>query len=122
MDAEEFKAKFGMTIHEKAEIMMAKEREECPTPRWWYLSYAHKEQGFRGGAIILAHGFIGACDYARRNRITPGPDVETRGTWIPYGMEPGETFCNRLLTREELESFWGAMATMEEWEASSNAE
>ena len=47
-----FEDKFGMTIHERAHELMQKEREEHPEQRWWYLSYAHETERFKGGTIV----------------------------------------------------------------------
>jgi hypothetical protein len=110
-----FEKKFGMTIHERARLLMEQEKQEHPKKQWWYLSYAGPD-GWKGGAIVEAHGFIGACDYAREHFIKPWPDVETRGMPIPPREIPPEEFRNRLLTRAQLESFWGAMKTFREYE------
>lgn len=110
-----FEKKFGMSIHERAAKLMAEEIEQNPEPGWWYLSYAGPE-GWRGGTIVQAHGFVGACDYARRHGITPGPDTETQGHPVPPEQEPPEPFRNRLLTRPELQSFWGPMMSVREYE------
>lgn len=117
-----FQKKFGMSIHERAAKLMAEEIKQNPVPGWWYLSYAHESEGFKGGAIVSAHGFVGACDYARQHGITPGPDVQTQGHEIPSGLEPHEHHRNRLLTQEELEGFWGPMKTRAELEAEENGD
>lgn len=121
----DFEAKFGMTIQERARLVMEDECKRNPEPLWWYLSYAHETKGFMGGTIVQAHGFVGACDYARRHGITPAPDVETQGVPIPPREVPEEKYRNRLLTRDELESFWGAMKSFrgydEEREKKDNA-
>ena len=111
-----FEKKFGMSIHERAAKLMAEEIEQNPEPGWWYLSYASYPEGFRGGTIVLAHGFVGACDYARKHGITPVPDVQTQGHAVPPEREPPEQFRNRLLTKAELESFWGPMMSVKEYE------
>jgi hypothetical protein len=113
--AVDFQAKFGMTIHQRARELMEEERKANPVEAWWYLSYAHKTEGFKGGVIIQGYGFVWACHNARLLYITPR-DVETRGMGpIPTEEMPGPEYRNRLLTKDELSSFW-KMATMGEWE------
>jgi hypothetical protein len=110
-----FEDKFGMTIHQRARELMEKERREHPEKTWWYLSYAHETKGFMGGAIVEGYGFVWACNNARIMGITPGPDVETRGIQIPPDEVPKEMYRNRLLTKDELNSFW-KMASLAELE------
>jgi hypothetical protein len=107
---------FEASIHERARMLMEEEKRDHPELTWWYLSYAHKAKGFMGGAIIEAHGFVGACHNARLIFITPAPDVETQGVPIPPREVPEPQYRNRLLTRDELESFWGAMKSIREYE------
>ncbi len=109
-----------MTIQERSAQLMEEEERNHPEKTWWYLSYAGPGS-WRGGAIIEAHGFIGACDYARTHYIQPWPDVETQGIPIPPHEVPPEEYRNRLLTRAEIESFWGAMKTFREYEEDKNA-
>lgn len=78
--------------------------EEADQPRrWWYLSFAG-EKSFLGGAIVNAHGFIGAVMEARNRNINPGGEVQ--GHWIPDDKLPLPRYRNRLLTLAELGEFW----------------
>ena len=111
-----FEKKFGMTLHQRARLLMEQEREEHPEQRWWYLSFAHETKGFMGGTVVEGHGFVWACNNARIMGITPGPDVQTQGMPIPPEQVPEEQHRNRLMTRAELEAVWGPMKSARELE------
>jgi hypothetical protein len=85
--------------------MVQKERAECIQPVWWYLSFADPEHGWKGGVIVLAHGFATALLEAQRLRINPHGEVT--GHPIPNDKTPAPKFRNRLLTKAELEECWG---------------
>ena len=87
--------------------LVAKERAECIQPVWWYLSFAGGDEGWRGGVIVLAHGFATALLEANRLKINPHGEVS--GHPIPGDKAPALKFRNRLLTKAELEELWGPM-------------
>ena len=70
---------------------------------FWYLSYAG-EDGFRGGVILRAFGFVHACQRARDLHITPGGQIH--GIPVPIDEVPVAKYLDRLLTLEELGEFW----------------
>lgn len=115
MNSEEFQAKFGMSIHERAQQLMIQEIVENPVPIWWYLSFA-RPHGFAGGCIVLGHGFVGATFTARFLGIHPQGDVETMGVPVPLDKIPPESYRQRLLTKAELSEFWGDMKSLSEIE------
>jgi hypothetical protein len=102
-------------------VQMVNDEIRTKPARWMYLSYAG-ELGFNGGIIIEAHGMASAVARVHALNISPGGQV--MGTDIPKEMEatilPPPEFRNRLLTKAELESFWGDMKTLGELEAEEN--
>ena len=89
----------GDTRHVKEERMRELLAEEASNPLgWWYLSYAD-ENGFRGGAIIKAQGFVTAAWMSNRLGISPGGEVT--GHPIPDDELPPEPYRSRLLTLAE---------------------
>jgi hypothetical protein len=85
---------------------------------WWYLSYAG-EEGFRGGAIIQAKGFTGAC-YIAGSILKISPGGEVMGLKIPPDKLPDTPYRHRLLTKAELRECWGDMETLAVLEGRSN--
>lgn len=69
---------------------------------WWYLSFA--EGKFLGGCIVKATGLLDAVDMAHLLKINPGGEVF--GFEIPKGKIPDLIYMNRLLTKEEISTFW----------------
>jgi hypothetical protein len=92
---------------ERLKKLIAEERSECISPVWWYLSFAGEPDGWRGGVIVLAHGFATALLEATRLKINPHGEVY--GHPVPKDHIPDRRFRNRLLTKAELEEFWGPM-------------
>lgn len=74
----------------------------------WYLSFAG-EEGWRGAVVLEADTLNEAITLSHRNGINPGGDVKSFE--IPLDHPLVEQFpdeCrNRLLTKEDLEKFWG---------------
>lgn len=70
---------------------------------WWYLSYAGETE-FLGGLIIQAHGPTEATYLSRHRGISPGGEVLI--LQVPDDQLPPDEYRNRLLTRQELNTFW----------------
>jgi len=66
---------------------------------WWYLSYASDAKGFRGGVVVEAETFEGACLISRLRRLSPG------GVESPQ-LIPPERFRNRLLSKAQVKEMW----------------
>jgi hypothetical protein len=114
--AVEFNPNIGLLIDMTACKFMEEERLANPEPSWWYLSYASKEDGaWQGGAVVLGYGFTWAVHEAHLRKITPSGHVEVAGHRIPPEKVPEEKYRNRLLTKAELESFFGRMMTINEY-------
>jgi hypothetical protein len=90
----------------KARIRKLVKEEQDQPERMWYLSFAD-ERGFLGGIIIKAHGFTEAMIKSHAMKINPGGEVQ--GCVIPEEHIPPKEYHNRLLTKEQFESFWGKM-------------
>lgn len=90
--------------------------EEMADPeQWHYLSFATDEDGFRGAAVVLAHGITDAVTKANALKINPGGEVLCMS--IPEEKIPAEEFRNRLLAKEEIEAMWGEPCkTIREWD------
>lgn len=89
---------------ERRDELLRKERE-LGLLRWYYLSFADDVQ-FRGGVIIEAYGPATAISKAWELGINPGGEVLF--TEIPPShCPPPEASRNRLLTRKQLEEFFG---------------
>lgn len=86
---------------------------------WWYLSYAD-EAGFRGGVYLQAHGPMEATYLSRHRHLSPGGQVFILK--VPTQFVPAEQFCNRLLTKEEVQAANpnDRCATVGEFEAEEN--
>jgi hypothetical protein len=86
---------------------------------WWYLSYA-AEGGFRGGVYIQAHGPTEATYLSRHRNLSPGGEVLILK--VPTEHVPDKKFCNRLLTKDEVQAANPdeRCATLEEFEAEEN--
>ena len=88
--------------------------EEAQYPlRFWYLSFVD-DDGFRGGVIIEAPGFVTAVHRTHELHISPGGEVA--GAPIPEGQVPTADFHERLLSLEELTTVWGAMTRLSDME------
>jgi hypothetical protein len=73
--------------------------------RWFYLSFAD-DDGFRGAAIVEAHGPAHALQLTHRLGINPGGEI---ATWeIPEGAPLPDAAKNRLLSKEDLDRLYGA--------------
>lgn len=82
--------------------------------RWLYLSFAGNE--FRGAAVVKAQGITSAVLRANHLNINPGGEVLC--VEIPAEIVPEARFCDRLLTKPEIEEMWGeSCKTLREWEA-----
>lgn len=71
---------------------------------WHYLSFATDDE-FLGGVLVDAPNMIAATATAHALGINPGGQVA--GVVCPE--PPPEEWCNRLLTRDDLEAFDRAM-------------
>jgi hypothetical protein len=79
------------------------EEQRTQPLHWLYLSYAD-EAGFRGGVIVMAHGFAGATFESSRRKLSPGGQVT--GIDLPNEKVPPPKYRNRLLTLEDLKELW----------------
>jgi len=73
--------------------------------RWFYCSFFDTEK-FRGGVFVQARGLLDCT--IRTKELNANPGGELLAIPIPAEEEhnmPPESFRNRLLTKEELESF-----------------
>lgn len=96
-------------------IRMVEEEIKTKPKRWMYLSFA-SEEGFRGGIYIQGHGLASALALVHSLGQSPGGQVI--GVDIPEDVKlPAPEFCNRLLSKAELESINSDMATLGELEA-----
>jgi hypothetical protein len=86
---------------------------------WWYLSYTG-EEGFRGGIIIEARGFVSATLLANILKISPGGEVA--GLKIPPDHLPPGEIPTRLLSKDELTELWGDLKTLDVLEGRSERE
>jgi hypothetical protein len=93
------------------------EEKDLPT-KWWYISFAD-DDGFLGGVVIKGKGFTSAIMASHRLGINPGG--EAMGIEIPPDHEPPESAVGRLLSRAEVESFFGPGTTLGEYEAEEAA-
>src|SRR4051794_5074613 len=48
------------------------DEERAQPPGWYYLSFASKEKGFLGAAIVQGQGPATAIDRSRRLKLNPG--------------------------------------------------
>jgi hypothetical protein len=96
---------------ERLRNMVQRERAECIAPVWWYLSFAGGDDGWRGGVIVMGHGFATALLEANRLKINPHGEV--MGHPVPSDHTPAPKFRNRLLTKAELEECWGPMVRLD---------
>jgi hypothetical protein len=87
------------------------ERSENLLPGWWYLSFAEPGK-WNGGCVVMGHGFVTALLEAKRIGINTHGEVA--GHPVPTDKIPPPHFRNRLLTKEEFESFWGPMVKQSE--------
>lgn len=90
---------------------IAHERASAPLS-WIYLSFADgslpKGTQFLGGVIVQAHGVGDAAWQAHQRGINPGGEV--MGMIAAPGVVPPERFCNRLLTKAEIDEMDREMA------------
>jgi hypothetical protein len=91
---------------ERLRKLVLEERMENFLPVWWYLSFAAPE-GWQGGCVVLGHGFVTALLEAKRIGINAHGQVT--GHPVPRENIPAPKWRNRLLTKEQFESFWGPM-------------
>lgn len=91
MNQDEFRKNFNR--------LLAEERKE--PMRWWYLSYASAED-FLGGVYIQAHGPAEAAYLSNRRGHSPGGEVYIVGP-VPEEYIPEPHFCNRLLSKTEVQ-------------------
>lgn len=70
---------------------------------WYYLSFATAER-FLGAAVVKAEQMREALFESNRLNINPGGEV--LGFGIPVGFVPPPEARERLLTKEEVRSFW----------------
>lgn len=90
--------------------MLAEDRKHPMA--WWYLSFADTD-GWRGGAFIKAHGPTEALYIAKRRGVSPGGEVCC--VKCPDSEVPTEDYCHRLLTKAEIEAYYGTpMMTLQE--------
>ncbi len=99
-------------LRRRETTLIREEREKAGgVTSFWYLSYA-SEEGFRGGVIVRAFGFIHACHRARDLQINPGGQI--RGFPVPAPAVPPAKYLDKCLTKAELEECWGEMKPLEE--------
>jgi hypothetical protein len=72
----------------------------------WYLSFAGRD-GFLGAVVVEAPGANAAILHAKALGCAPSDDVAVMP--IPPEATPDPTFCNRLLTKAEVERFAGPL-------------
>ena len=82
---------------------LGKELEQNPRKIWMFLSFADND-GFKGGAIVKAHGIIDASLTTHRMKINPGGQMACNP--IPDRELPPEEYRNRLLTKKDLDEIW----------------
>jgi hypothetical protein len=74
---------------------------------WFYLSFADgdrpKGQQWLGACHVEADNFVAAVTRSWEARCNPGGEV--RGLELPVGVAPPEAFCDRLMSRADLEEF-----------------
>jgi len=87
----------------RAQILTDELREPL---RWFYLSFGDQERFF-GGAFIEAHGPMHAMEQSHC-RIFPGECDIAVGA-VPPNIVLPESAKNRLLTREEIEAYFGSL-------------
>jgi hypothetical protein len=72
---------------------------------WWWLSFCDTSRPagtqFLGTAVVEAQSVSGALMQARRLGCNPGGEVKG----FPFVGTPDAAYCNRLLGRDEAESF-----------------
>jgi hypothetical protein len=93
------------------DIIAQAERENYPV-RWMYISFADEDRGFLGACIILANGPASAIHRAWELGINPGGQVMSAE--IGDQDIPGPEFLDRLLTKEEIRSFWPDSVSLRE--------
>lgn len=70
---------------------------------WFYLSFA-TDEGFRGGCVVRGDDVAEATKEAWRQGCNPGGEV--LGAQVPDDLMPRESYCNRLLTKVEIDECW----------------
>jgi hypothetical protein len=86
--------------------------EESQRPEmWWWLSFADDE-GFLGGVLTRARGFLSAVQKARNLGINPGGEVQ--GIEIPEDVpESHKSYADQLLSKQDIEEKLGGAARMQ---------
>jgi hypothetical protein len=103
-----------LTQKQFEELLAARLAEEANQPaQVWYLSFA-SEEDFLGGAIVYARGPVTARTALTARRINPGGQCMIIP--IPPEYVPAESYFNRLLTLDELKTFWPDMTKLGELE------
>jgi hypothetical protein len=79
--------------------------EEAAQPeKWWWMSFVG-EEGFRGGILTRAPGFLSAV--AKVNILGLSPGGEIKGVDVVSMPEEFKQYADRLLSKEDLERFMG---------------
>lgn len=78
---------------------------------WHYLSFA-TDEGFRGGVIVRGEDVVEATKEAWRLGCNPGGEV--LGAPVPDDLMPPEKYCNRLLTKAEIDECWADCTSLGE--------
>lgn len=84
-------------------------KETCPVSDRFYLSYAD-DGGWNGAVVVRGSDVISAAGEAHRLGISPGGQVV--GVALPRCQVPDARFLDRLLTYEEVSSFWPDAASI----------
>jgi hypothetical protein len=98
-------------IQARMKQLLAEELEQ--KERWYYVSFA-AEEGFRGAAIVRAHGVTTAIMRTHALDINPGGQVLA----LPISAEMCvDGLTDRLLTREEITAAWPDTKSLKDHEA-----
>lgn len=72
----------------------------------WWLSYATKDDGFKGVVITMAPTFIEACAKARYLGLSPGGQVRGYSTTLDEAQDEIDRFgLDYFITPEEISQF-----------------
>ena len=81
-----------------------------PPLKWWFVTYVKKDSGaFFGACVLEGKSRFGAANEAFRTKVSPesnGAATFDDVVEVPDDKLPAEGYRNRLLTLDEVRSFW----------------
>ncbi len=77
----------------------------------WYLSFV-KDGKFAGGVIVEAADFPGAIQETWRQKCNPGGEIKGAAFPDDVAMLTGQKWKNRLLSKEDVDSFDKEIGTL----------